>query len=45
MVEYKDMTIKVVGERLSPTKMKVKAGNYEIVLDKLGGLFSKWLKS
>jgi len=37
MVEYKDMTIKVVGERLSPTKMKVKAGNYEIVLDKLGG--------
>ncbi|RLF86636.1 OsmC family peroxiredoxin [Thermococci archaeon] len=37
MVEYKDMVIKVVGERLSPTKMKVKAGDFEIVMDKLGG--------
>ncbi|WP_087038150.1 OsmC family protein [Thermococcus litoralis] len=37
MVDYKDMTIKVVGERLSPTKMKVKAGNFEITIDKIGG--------
>ncbi|KUK18159.1 MAG: Uncharacterized protein XD54_0547 [Thermococcus sibiricus] len=37
MVEYKDMTIKVVGERVSPTKMKVKAGDFEIVIDKVGG--------
>jgi len=37
MVDYKDMTIKVVGKRLSPTKMKVKAGNFEITIDKLGG--------
>ncbi|AAL81605.1 osmotically inducible protein C [Pyrococcus furiosus DSM 3638] len=37
MVEYKDMTIKVVGERLSPTKMKVKAGDFEIMMDKVNG--------
>ncbi|MDI3476137.1 MAG: hypothetical protein PWQ95_1865 [Thermococcaceae archaeon] len=37
MVEYKDMLFKVEGERLSPMKMKVKSGNFEIVIDKLGG--------
>ncbi|MBC7095027.1 OsmC family protein [Thermococcus sp.] len=39
MVEYKDMTIKVVGERVSPTKMTVKAGDFEISIDKVGGEF------
>ncbi|KPU63422.1 osmotically inducible protein C [Thermococcus sp. EP1] len=39
MVEYKDMTIKVVGKRISPTKMKVKAGEFEIMIDKVGGGF------
>ncbi|WP_048160353.1 OsmC family protein [Thermococcus sibiricus] len=37
MPEYKDMVLKVVGERLSPMKMKVRAGNFEMVMDKLGG--------
>ncbi len=39
MVEYKDMAIKVVGERVSPTKMKVKARDFEISIDKVGGKF------
>ncbi len=37
MPKYKDMVIKIVGDRVSPTKMKVKAGDFEIVMDKLGG--------
>ncbi|MEM2006211.1 MAG: OsmC family protein [Sulfolobales archaeon] len=39
-ISYKDQSIAVVGSRVSqdkPMKMVVKAGNYEIILDKLGG--------
>ncbi|MFA4639510.1 OsmC family protein [Pyrococcus kukulkanii] len=37
MAKYKELEIKVVGKAVSPTKTKVKAGNYEIIMDKLGG--------
>ncbi|MEM2288220.1 MAG: OsmC family protein [Sulfolobales archaeon] len=39
-VSYKDQSVTIVGSRVSkdkPMKMVVKTGNYEIVLDKLGG--------
>lgn len=39
-VTYKDMVITVVGWRPSPdkpTKMTIRAGNFEIMTDKLGG--------
>lgn len=39
-ITYKDQLIAVVGSRASsdkPMKMVVKAGNYEIVIDKVGG--------
>ncbi|MEM0025019.1 MAG: OsmC family protein [Zestosphaera sp.] len=35
--EMKDMIIRVNGKRVSPTKMVVKCGNYEVVTDKVGG--------
>ncbi|RLF88608.1 OsmC family peroxiredoxin [Thermococci archaeon] len=37
MAKYKDLEIKVVGKALSPTKTSIKAGDYEIIMDKLGG--------
>ncbi|ASJ17574.1 osmotically inducible protein C [Thermococcus chitonophagus] len=37
MAKYKDLEIKVVGKAISPTKTSIKAGDYEIVMDKLGG--------
>lgn len=37
MPGYKDLEIKAVGERLSPTKMRVRAEGFEILIDKLGG--------
>lgn len=36
-VESKDTVIKVSGKRVSPTKMIVKCGSYEVATDKLGG--------
>ncbi|MEM2005240.1 MAG: OsmC family protein [Zestosphaera sp.] len=36
-VESKDMIIKASGTRVSPTKMIVKCGDYEVITDKLGG--------
>lgn len=39
-VTYKDQVITVIGERASsdkPMKMIVKSGNFEIIVDKLGG--------
>ncbi|WP_297436358.1 OsmC family protein [Thermococcus sp.] len=37
MARYKDMKIAVSGKRIGPTKMVVKAGDFEITVDKLGG--------
>ena len=37
MARYKDMKITVSGRRIGPTKMVVKAGDFEITVDKLGG--------
>lgn len=33
----KDIVIRVSGKRLSPTMMVVKCGNYDVVIDKVGG--------
>ncbi|AEC51122.1 hypothetical protein PNA2_0204 [Pyrococcus sp. NA2] len=37
MPQYKDLEIKVVGKKVTQTKMTVRAGNYEITMDKLNG--------
>lgn len=36
-MEYKDMEIRVLGNRISPTKTKVQCSGFEVLIDKLGG--------
>lgn len=36
-MEYKDIEMRVLGVRLSPTKTKVSCGGFEVLIDKLGG--------
>ncbi|BAA30733.1 OsmC family protein [Pyrococcus horikoshii] len=37
MPQFKDMEIRVIGKAVSSTKTLIKAGNFEIYIDKLGG--------